>query len=221
MKLDISHIILIVIIIVILIWFLSENRTYERFDQNRNQNMSEQMLTAVIKLSIDHMFYERLLMITYFTNKSNLHKAETDLINNVKDISQFIRDYHQDLSELSDFIDKNFIGNLDPYFALIYKFYDCMELGNNTQQARIIRELNTIVYNIAAHFDKLLGTNITRKYTLEYMKLYIPSIFSYLSRDQLRDTQYMHAMFNLGIDYMFNLMKIRKSEECYDYSINI
>lgn len=175
---------------------------------NKNNICGTNIITqqTLIKLFINHMFYERLLMVSYYTNKSKLPEIQTKLINNSQEFNQFIKRHYPKLSPLSDFIDRIFMGDIEPYFELIYQLFETIRSGSENQQLCMIRKINGFVNNIAVHIDKLLGTNIFQKYVPEYMKLYIANLYSFLSGNQFEDTQYTQAMFNIGIDMMFNLI---------------
>ena len=209
MNLDTWHVILIIVVIILLVWFFMGNKI-EFFGQNSNQNMNgnriNQILPRAIKFTIDNIFYERLLMITYFTDKSNLNNVETRLVNDMRKISQLIISYCPKLSAISNFINKNLENNFQPYFNLIYNLYDSIESGDQAQQEIIIQKLNNISRNIAIYIDNLLGTTTIQQYTSEYMKFYIADIFAYVSGNQIKDMQYMQAMTNMGIDLTFYLI---------------
>ncbi|XWV25443.1 putative ORFan [Tupanvirus deep ocean] len=209
MKLDTWHIVLIIVIVILLVWiFSSGNKSYETFNQTQIQQhnkQSDQTIPTLTKLVLDHMFYERLLMITYFTDKTNLYVAESNLVRNIQEINQYIKTYHPKLSILSDYIDKVFMTNIQPFFDLVYELYDSIESGNQVLQQQSIHKIDTITNAVANQFDRLLGTNIIQRYSEEYMKLYVPSIYAFLSGDQIKDTQYMQAMFKMGFDIVFGL----------------
>ena len=117
MKIDTWHIILIIAIIVLLIWYFSRNNSHENFNQyltNNFKNKSD-LLQSIISLVINHMFLEKQLMITYFTDKANLRYVENNLIKNVSEMNSYIRTYNP---IMADFIDQQFMSDIKPYFDL-------------------------------------------------------------------------------------------------------
>ncbi|XWV26772.1 hypothetical protein QJ857_gp0279 [Tupanvirus soda lake] len=178
----------------------------QQLNQQRNQVYNNQQPNqTLMKLVLDHMFYERLLMITYFTDKQNLHIAEAKLVRNIQELSQYIKIYYPRLSALSNYIDKEFVANVQPYFDLAYQLYHSIETNDQTLLQQSIQNINTITNAVAIQFDRLFGTDLIQRYATEYMKIYVPSIYAFLSGDQLKDTQYMHAMFKMGFDMVFIL----------------
>lgn len=207
MGLDIWHIVLIIIIIILLIWCSMKTCIREKLTQISSPSIQtpDKNLSPVTKLLIDHIFYERLLMIAYFTDKSRVDEIKTLLINNVTTMNSYIKNYCPKLNILSNFIEKTYINNLDPYFELVYKLYDAIQNGDQNQQQILTEKINIVANSIAGYIDNILGSNIQR-YIPEYMNLYVANISAFVTGDYIADTQYLQEMMKLGIDIMYEVI---------------
>ncbi len=94
MDCNIWYIVIILVIVILILWLISKNNKIEMFgnvSNNNNIRNNQSLHQQATKLIVNHMFYDRLLLLANLdSNNDQIQKTQELLYDNVKDISKLM-----------------------------------------------------------------------------------------------------------------------------------
>lgn len=180
---------IILLILLILISFLAI-----RWWVNKQNN--EKML---VKLWVEHLFYTRMVFMSFFRDLPELETMKVRLIQNQNDIGAFIGSMYG--KEIGNKVAKLLIDHI----LIAVDILTSIKTKNDKQKAVNITGFYNNADEIGIYLDNLTGKNIFRHHMKMHIDTLINSIVSFNSNNHSEDIKYTDQYLRAGIDMAFDM----------------